>query len=86
MSLTPNATEGAAYADTSKSDGRVKLNVGCIQVVYLHRFIMSLLVSFLRSAVAPRVKDTNWLCEQVQVGLAVHAHMSPTLSPIGGLT
>lgn len=45
MSLTPNATEGAAYADTSTSDGRVKLNVGCIQVVYLHRFFMSLLVS-----------------------------------------
>ncbi|XP_073320353.1 intermembrane lipid transfer protein VPS13C isoform X2 [Pagrus major] len=43
MSLTPNATEGAGYADTSKTDGRVKLSVGCIQVVYLHKFIMSLL-------------------------------------------
>lgn len=45
MSLTPNATEGVGYADTSKTDGKVKLNVGCIQVVYLHRFFMSLLVS-----------------------------------------
>lgn len=45
MSLTPNATEGAGYADTSKTDGQVKLRVGCIRVVYLHRFIMSLLVS-----------------------------------------
>ncbi|XP_030269125.1 vacuolar protein sorting-associated protein 13C [Sparus aurata] len=43
MSLTPNATEGAGYTDTSKTDGRVKLSVGCIQVVYLHKFIMSLL-------------------------------------------
>ncbi|XP_026157018.1 vacuolar protein sorting-associated protein 13C isoform X2 [Mastacembelus armatus] len=43
MSLTPNATEGAGYTDTSKTDGRVKLNVGCIQVVYLHKFVMSLL-------------------------------------------
>ncbi|XP_027870643.1 vacuolar protein sorting-associated protein 13C isoform X9 [Xiphophorus couchianus] len=43
MSLTPNATEGAGYADTSKTDGQVKLRVGCIRVVYLHRFIMSLL-------------------------------------------
>ncbi|XP_074521688.1 intermembrane lipid transfer protein VPS13C isoform X2 [Halichoeres trimaculatus] len=43
MSLTPNATEGAGYADTSKTDGRLKLNVGCIQVIYLHKFIMSLL-------------------------------------------
>ncbi|KAM6980546.1 intermembrane lipid transfer protein VPS13C [Aplochiton taeniatus] len=43
MSLTPKATEGAGYADTSKVDGKVKLNVGCIQVVYLHKFAMSLL-------------------------------------------
>ncbi|XP_051973520.1 intermembrane lipid transfer protein VPS13C-like [Xyrauchen texanus] len=43
MSLTPKATEGAAYTDTSKVDGKVKLNVGCIQVVYLHKFFMSLL-------------------------------------------
>ncbi|XP_056135016.1 intermembrane lipid transfer protein VPS13C [Lampris incognitus] len=43
MSLTPKATEGAGYADTSKVDGKVKLNVGCIQVVYLHKFFMSLL-------------------------------------------
>ena len=45
MSLTPNATEGSGYTDTSKTDGRVKLNVGCIQVVYLHKFVTSLLVS-----------------------------------------
>lgn len=45
MSLTPKATEGAAYADTSQTDGRLKLNMSCIQVVYLHKFIMSLLVS-----------------------------------------
>ncbi|TRY56689.1 hypothetical protein DNTS_012966 [Danionella cerebrum] len=43
MALTPKATEGAGYADTSKVDGKVKLNVGCIQVVYLHKFFMSLL-------------------------------------------
>ncbi|KAL1007735.1 hypothetical protein UPYG_G00090880 [Umbra pygmaea] len=43
MSLTPKATEGAGYADTAKTDGKVRLNVGCIQVIYLHRFVMSLL-------------------------------------------
>ncbi|XP_072574266.1 intermembrane lipid transfer protein VPS13C isoform X2 [Paramormyrops kingsleyae] len=42
LSLTPKATEGGGYTDTSKVDGKVKLNVGCIQVVYLHKFIMSL--------------------------------------------
>ncbi|XP_061669454.1 intermembrane lipid transfer protein VPS13C isoform X3 [Syngnathoides biaculeatus] len=43
VSLTPNATEGSGYADTSKTDGRVKLNVGCIQVVYLHKLVVALL-------------------------------------------
>ncbi|KAG9352350.1 hypothetical protein JZ751_020763 [Albula glossodonta] len=43
MSLTPKATEGPGYTDTSKVDGKVKLNVGCIQVLYLHKFVMSLL-------------------------------------------
>lgn len=45
ISLTPTATEGAGYTDTSQTDGHIKLNVGCIQVVYLHKFFMSLLVS-----------------------------------------
>ncbi|KAL4641944.1 vacuolar protein sorting-associated protein 13C isoform X1 [Arapaima gigas] len=43
LSLTPKATEGNGYSDTSKCDGKVKLNVGCIQVLYLHKFFMSLL-------------------------------------------
>ncbi|XP_024911459.1 vacuolar protein sorting-associated protein 13C [Cynoglossus semilaevis] len=43
ISLTPTATEGAGYTDTSQTDGHIKLNVGCIQVVYLHKFFMSLL-------------------------------------------
>lgn len=47
VSLTPKATEGSGYADTSKTDGRVKLNVGCIRVVYLHKLVMALLVGVL---------------------------------------
>ncbi|XP_077376530.1 intermembrane lipid transfer protein VPS13C isoform X2 [Festucalex cinctus] len=43
LSLTPSLTEGSGYADTSKTDGRLKLNVGCIQVVYLHKLVMALL-------------------------------------------
>ncbi|XP_017333077.2 intermembrane lipid transfer protein VPS13C isoform X1 [Ictalurus punctatus] len=42
MSLTPKATEGEGYKDTSKVDGKVKLNVGCIQLVYLQKFVMTL--------------------------------------------
>ncbi|XP_064373577.1 intermembrane lipid transfer protein VPS13C isoform X2 [Dromaius novaehollandiae] len=43
MSLYPDATAGEAYADMSKVDGKMSLKVGCIQIVYLHRFFMSLL-------------------------------------------
>uniref|UniRef100_A0ACB8E5K2 Vacuolar protein sorting-associated protein 13C n=1 Tax=Sphaerodactylus townsendi TaxID=933632 RepID=A0ACB8E5K2_9SAUR len=43
MSLYPEATEGEAYMDMSKVDGNMSLKVGCIQIVYLHNFFMSLL-------------------------------------------
>uniref|UniRef100_A0A8C4VEJ6 Vacuolar protein sorting 13 homolog C n=1 Tax=Falco tinnunculus TaxID=100819 RepID=A0A8C4VEJ6_FALTI len=43
LALDPYATEGEAYADMSKVDGTVSLKVGCIQIVYLHKFLMSLL-------------------------------------------
>lgn len=42
LSLTP--TEGSSYADPTRSDGRLKLTLSCIQVVYLHKVFMSLLV------------------------------------------
>lgn len=45
MTLYPDATEGKAYADMSKVDGKLSLKVGCIQIVYVHKFFMSLLVS-----------------------------------------
>uniref|UniRef100_A0A6I8N041 Vacuolar protein sorting 13 homolog C n=2 Tax=Ornithorhynchus anatinus TaxID=9258 RepID=A0A6I8N041_ORNAN len=43
LDLYPDATEGEAYTDMSKVDGVVSLNVGCIQIVYLHKFLMALL-------------------------------------------
>ncbi|KAM4748951.1 intermembrane lipid transfer protein VPS13C [Rhinophrynus dorsalis] len=43
MSLYPDATEGAAYTDMSAVDGKMSLKVGCIHIVYLHKFLMSLL-------------------------------------------
>ncbi|XP_032273582.1 vacuolar protein sorting-associated protein 13C isoform X2 [Phoca vitulina] len=43
MTLYPDATEGKAYADMSKVDGKLILKVGCIQIVYVHKFFMSLL-------------------------------------------
>ncbi|XP_067327336.1 intermembrane lipid transfer protein VPS13C isoform X1 [Anolis sagrei] len=43
LALYPEATEGDAYSDMSKVDGMVSLKVGCIQIIYLHKFLMSLL-------------------------------------------
>ncbi|XP_021566120.1 vacuolar protein sorting-associated protein 13C, partial [Carlito syrichta] len=43
LDLYPDATEGDSYTDMSKVDGVLSLNVGCIQLVYLHKFLMSLL-------------------------------------------
>ncbi|NXU49115.1 VP13C protein, partial [Turnix velox] len=43
LTLDPYATEGEAYNDMSKVDGSVSLKVGCIQIIYLHKFLMSLL-------------------------------------------
>ncbi|XP_030044282.1 intermembrane lipid transfer protein VPS13C [Microcaecilia unicolor] len=48
MFLYPEATEGEAYTDMSKVDGKILLKLGCIQIVYLHKFLMSLL-SFLNN-------------------------------------
>lgn len=48
MTLYPDATAGEAYADMSKVDGKLSLKVGCIQIVYVHKFFMSLL-SFLNN-------------------------------------
>ena len=39
-----SATEGDAYLDMTKVDTSVTLNVGCIQVVFLNKFLSSILV------------------------------------------
>ena len=39
-----DATEGDAYLDMSKVDTSVTLNVGCIQVIFLNKFVSSILV------------------------------------------
>lgn len=43
MTIYPDATEGAAYTDMSAVDSKILLRVGCIHIVYLHKFLMSLL-------------------------------------------
>lgn len=39
-----DATEGDAYLDMSKVDTFVTLTVGCIQVIFLNKFVSSILV------------------------------------------
>lgn len=46
LCLFPGATEGDGYSDMSKVDGKVTLRLGCIQIIYLHKFLMSLLVRY----------------------------------------
>ncbi|XP_053575277.1 LOW QUALITY PROTEIN: intermembrane lipid transfer protein VPS13C [Bombina bombina] len=65
LTLYPDATQGEAYKDVSKVDGEVSLRVGCIQIVFLHKFLMSLL-SFLNNFQATK--------ERVSVATAQAAH------------
>ncbi|KAF3832056.1 hypothetical protein F7725_025721 [Dissostichus mawsoni] len=46
LSLFPGATEGGGYSDMEKVDGKVTLRLGCIQILYLHQFLMALLDQF----------------------------------------
>lgn len=41
-----DATEGDAYTDMHIVDTSVTLTVGCIQVIFLNKFLSSILVSF----------------------------------------
>uniref|UniRef100_A0AAV2LMA9 Vacuolar protein sorting 13 homolog C n=1 Tax=Knipowitschia caucasica TaxID=637954 RepID=A0AAV2LMA9_KNICA len=44
LSLFPEETQAEGYSDMSKVDGKVTLRLGCIQIIYLHKFLMSLLM------------------------------------------
>lgn len=40
-----NATDGIAYTNMDVVDNRIYLTVGCIQVVFVNKFVSSILVS-----------------------------------------
>lgn len=44
LTLYPEATQGEAYKDVSKVDGKASLRVGCMKIVFLNKFLVSLLV------------------------------------------
>lgn len=70
MTLYPGATEGDGYSDTSKVDGKVILRLGCIQIVYLHKFLMSLLV---------RTQYAVWKHTHLHVHVCTYMHVCSTL-------
>ncbi|XP_077329347.1 intermembrane lipid transfer protein VPS13C isoform X3 [Lithobates pipiens] len=43
LTLYPEATQGEAYKDVSKVDGKASLRVGCMKIVFLNKFLVSLL-------------------------------------------
>lgn len=42
-----NATDGIAYTNMDVVDNRILLTVGCIQVVFVKKFVSSILVSYI---------------------------------------
>lgn len=50
-----DATDGDAYADMSNVDTSVTLTVGCIQVIFLNKFVSSILVRMANPLHNPKV-------------------------------
>lgn len=48
-----DATEGDAYLDMSQVDTGVTLTVGCIQLIFLNKFVSSILVRWMFSCYDP---------------------------------
>lgn len=65
LSLFPGATDAERYSDTSRVDGKVTLRMGCIRIVYLHQFLMSLLVghTHLRTITHTHTHTLHVLCK-----------------------
>lgn len=77
LSLFPGATEGDGYSDMSKVDGKVKMRLGCIQIIYLHKFLMSLLVRHADTHKHLNMFTSKPLCQQAE-------DISPSRTPILG--
>lgn len=73
LSLFPGSTEGEGYGDMSKVDGKVTMRLGCIRIVYLHKFLVSLLVR-------------SFTYKHIQIYAWVHTHTVTWQVPPGGAT
>lgn len=68
-----DATEGDAYLDMSKVDTSVTLTVGCIQVIFLNKFVSSILVR-ITVGLIPIISPVRG-----NDGRAPHAHLCVSL-------
>lgn len=53
-----NATDGIAYTNMDVVDNRIYLTVGCIQVVFVNKFVSSILVSYIFQILLLSIKIT----------------------------
>lgn len=53
-----NATDGIAYTNMDVVDNRIYLTVGCIQVVFVNKFVSSILVSYIFQILFLSIKIT----------------------------
>lgn len=76
------ATEGDAYLDMSKVDTSVTLNVGCIQVVFLNKFLSSILafINNFQEAKAALAEVTVQAAEKAASGVKELAERSTRIS------
>ncbi|XP_055079954.1 vacuolar protein sorting-associated protein 13A isoform X2 [Periophthalmus magnuspinnatus] len=76
------ATDGDAYLDMSKVDTSVTLNVGCIQVVFLNKFLSSILafINNFQEAKAALAEVTVQAAEKAASGVKELAERSTRIS------
>ncbi|KAJ0067962.1 hypothetical protein NL108_014076, partial [Boleophthalmus pectinirostris] len=76
------ATQGDAYLDMSKVDTSVTLNVGCIQVVFLNKFLSSILafINNFQEAKAALAEVTVQAAEKAASGVKELAERSSRIS------
>ncbi|XP_063050952.1 vacuolar protein sorting-associated protein 13A [Engraulis encrasicolus] len=77
-----DATQGSAYNDMSCVDTAVTLNVGCIQVIFLYKFVSSILtfVDNFQTAKAALAEVTAQAAEKAVVGVRELAERTSRIS------
>lgn len=82
LSLFTGAAEGDGYSDVSKVDGKVTMRLGCIQIVYLHKFLMSLLVRYYTHTYLNMYTNTHmYINTHLHVYVYIHSTFTSMIKP-----